>query len=136
MVQELYKKLGKNGSYLFCLYDIANEYNGSNNVRYFYRFPNASEVINFIEYGWLNNNMIVKDPEGILNYLTKVYWKVEKHKNVPKDNKKHYVIKCYSYKNLTHFCLDNFNPLNYSECINKGVCNTLRVCTPLNNKNI
>lgn len=136
MVQELYKKIGEKGSYLICLYDVANDYNGSNDLKYFYRFPTAHEVINFIDNGWLSSDMFVKNPEGILSYLTGVNWNVEKRKFIPGDNKKHYIIKCYSYKKLTSFCLDNFNPLDDFNYINKGVCNSLRVCTPLNSKKI
>ena len=60
MVQELYKKLGENGSYLFCLYDVALEYT------YEVRYPDYKDVAFFIENGWLSDDMFVKNPEKIL----------------------------------------------------------------------
>lgn len=128
MVQELYKKLGENGCYLFCLYDVASEYTSE------LRYPDYKDVFYFIENGWLNKDMFVLNPESILKYLTGVYWNVEKRMCVPEDNKKHFVINCYSYKGLTHFCRNVFDPLDKSNCKKNGVRDSLRVCTPLLNK--
>lgn len=130
MVQELYKKLGENGCYLFCLYDVALEYT------YEVRYPDYKDVAFFIENGWLSDDMFVKNPEKILKYLTGVYWNVEKRLCVPEDNKRHYIIKCYSYKNVTHFCRTNFDPLDKSNCKKNRVYDSIRVCTPLDKKTI
>lgn len=128
MVQELYKKLGENGCYLFCLYDVAEEYTSE------LRYPDYKDVNYFIQKDWLSDDMFVKDPEKILGYLTGAYWNVEKRLCVPEDNKRHFIIKCYSYKNVTHFCRIGFDPLDKSNCKKNGDFNSLRVCTPLLNK--
>ena len=130
MVQELYKKLGENGCYLFCLYDVATEYS------YVVRHPDYTDVAYFIKNGWLDNEMFVKNPEKILKYLTGINWNVEKRLYIPEDNKRHFIIKCYSYKNVNHFCRTTFDPLDKSNCKEKGICESIRVCTPLKYKDI
>lgn len=128
MVQELYKSLGENGCYLLCLYDVASEY-----IRGL-RFPDYIDLHYFITKGWLESDMFVNDSEAILEHLTGVAWNVEKRYFPLEDNKKHYVIKCYCYNRFTHFCRDTFDSLDKSNCKENGVCNSLRVCTPVKNK--
>lgn len=129
MVQEMYQKIGKNGCYLLCLYDVALEYTSE------LRYPDFNDVFYFIQNGWLNDDMFVKNPEAILKYLTGVYWNVEKRSCVPQgDNKKHFVIRCYNYMGSTHFFRTSFDPLSKSKIKKNGVFDSLRVCTPLLNK--
>lgn len=130
MIQELYKSLGEKGSYLLCLYDVACEYTEG------IRFPNYTDLHYFITKEWLETDMFVNEPELILIHLTGVDWNIEKRYFPPEDNKEHYIIKCYCYKHFTHYCRDTFNSLDNSDCKEKGVCDSIRVCTPLNKKTI
>ena len=130
--QSFYASMGSESCYLFCILDIAEEFNGVE----FNDMDKLEMITESISRGYVyfnfsdytdKDNFFVEHPCEILEMITGVKFRVSKERPdyIKKDGD--YIIERWTYGNKAHFIRDGFNSLQSSSVVNNGKVESLRV---------
>lgn len=120
--QELYKNLGENGCYIFCLKHIA-EKTKKRHINIY-----VTDYETWEHYNWVDSECFVFHPEELLRYWTGKKWEVRKERAEYEKKPNEEIVECWQYKTNQHFCMTDYGREN-SNCVKYGSLLNVRVAT-------
>ena len=118
-IESVYKEIGSEGCYFFCLLHICGV--SENFILRWYD--------KLIEKGLMTTDCYIKDAPGIIKAITGETVKFSKTETRPEDKENRYIInEWYNPRTkYTHFAMDNFDPLTSSVTEKEGYIRSYRV---------
>lgn len=125
MIQRVFKTLGDNGCYFFCIWQLANRIDKSHYHDPFVLFSSS------FDDGYIQADCFVNRPDKILEKAAGGIWEVRKEgpEYQPKENE--YQVLRYERKTiqgiLSHFVLQDWDPLGDSLTVKEGYIASKRI---------
>lgn len=139
-IQNICKSLGKDGCYVLCLCQIADQFNTSEGRPKKNTLDEIERAIDagIIQFNKSNDtdkdNMTVLSAEKLLQQITGVEWIIERVKGLQAAIPYIYKIRKYVRQDgnnaITHFSIGEDFPLRRSATVAKGKLEEVRICVP------